>query len=165
MTSDQVPLFHICQKALSTEYHHLRPNSHSHTDLQIQVYVLPMNNVGSIWFTIDPAVHMNLNQGSSPWWLGLTPHCLPGEDVEPQRVDWPPCLAGPQTLPPDWPPDCLEGAQRLLPEGVPWLEPQPLLPITKGALLGWGVTEGKAWNKESMILCIYQSLNFMRKKF
>ena len=30
MTIDQVALFHIfCQKALSTEYHHLRPNSHT----------------------------------------------------------------------------------------------------------------------------------------
>ena len=101
----------------------------------------------SLW--IDPSAHMNLNQGSSPWWLGLTPHCLPGEEVELQGFDCPPCLAGFQTLPPDWPPDCLEGAQRLLPEGVAWVEPQPLLLITTGALLICGVTEGKAWKKHN----------------
>ena len=91
------------------------------------VQILSLEMLGLYCFTIQP--HMNLNQGSSPWWLGLTPHCLP-EEVEPQRL----------------PTDCLGWPQRLPPEG---LEPHPLPPITKGALLVCGVSVGlllgKTW--------------------
>ena len=90
-------------------------------------------------FTGSPAVHMNLNQGSSPWWLGLTPHCLPEleEADEPQMDPTPDC--------------CRDGPQRLLPEGAPRLEPQPLPLITWGALLVCAVTEGKAWKKHELV--------------
>ena len=80
--------------------------------------------------------HMNRSQGSSPWWLGLTPHCLPEGD-------------GAHKLPPDC--ETLVGPQRLLPDGAAWLEdPQPLLLISNGALMVWevvGSLQGNTWKR------------------